>query len=316
MTSSPGRIIRSEKLRQLGQALGPEETITSSTSSMPGIEYSFSNPKAATWFSVMPGLDEVGDLVVDVVADRADHREGLDLVGALDRPGLHHRGHAVGPADPALLELLDQVDVDEVDPERLVLTPGFLQVVQQRVDELGDLLVGGRADGALDPDIGVADVLLRDPRVVHLEVEADVALLVDDRLLAGGEHDVAQARLEPVPTRGQGRGDIAHVLVVEEEQGPEPVALHRLVGPLAGASSRTLAQLMPSFQSVLSPPNASLIPPHASAELLGQSTLSGISSRTISRNSSSSSKPFFSSDRALTSRRTSSISLGLASSIP
>ena len=38
MTSSPGRMIRSEKLRQFGQAFGPEETMTSSTSSIPGIE--------------------------------------------------------------------------------------------------------------------------------------------------------------------------------------------------------------------------------------------------------------------------------------
>ncbi len=56
ITSSPGRIIRSEKFLQLGHAFGPDETITSSTSSIPGIEYSFSNPKAATSFSVSPGL--------------------------------------------------------------------------------------------------------------------------------------------------------------------------------------------------------------------------------------------------------------------
>ena len=35
---SPGRMIRSEKFRQLGQVFGPEETMTSSTSSIPGIE--------------------------------------------------------------------------------------------------------------------------------------------------------------------------------------------------------------------------------------------------------------------------------------
>jgi hypothetical protein len=35
-TMSPGWMMRSEKLRQFGQVLGPDETITSSTSSMPG----------------------------------------------------------------------------------------------------------------------------------------------------------------------------------------------------------------------------------------------------------------------------------------
>ncbi len=39
ITSSPGRMIRSEKLRQLGQAFGPDDTMMSSTSSMPGMLY-------------------------------------------------------------------------------------------------------------------------------------------------------------------------------------------------------------------------------------------------------------------------------------
>jgi hypothetical protein len=37
-TMSPGLTMRSEKLRQFGQVFGPEDTITSSTSSMPGTE--------------------------------------------------------------------------------------------------------------------------------------------------------------------------------------------------------------------------------------------------------------------------------------
>ena len=37
MTISPGRMMRSEKFRQLGHALGPDETMMSSTSSMPGM---------------------------------------------------------------------------------------------------------------------------------------------------------------------------------------------------------------------------------------------------------------------------------------
>ena len=37
-TLTPGWMMRSEKLRQFGQVLGPDDTITSSTSSMPGNE--------------------------------------------------------------------------------------------------------------------------------------------------------------------------------------------------------------------------------------------------------------------------------------
>jgi hypothetical protein len=36
ITSSPGRMMRSEKFLQFGHAFGPEDTITSSTSSTPG----------------------------------------------------------------------------------------------------------------------------------------------------------------------------------------------------------------------------------------------------------------------------------------
>ena len=56
MTISPGRMMRSEKLRQFGQAFGPEETMMSSTSSMPAMSNRYFMPKAVTWFSVSPGF--------------------------------------------------------------------------------------------------------------------------------------------------------------------------------------------------------------------------------------------------------------------
>ena len=55
-TISPGLMMRSEKFRQFGHVLGPDETMTSSTSSMPGMLYRNSMMWAVTWFSVRPGL--------------------------------------------------------------------------------------------------------------------------------------------------------------------------------------------------------------------------------------------------------------------
>ena len=72
---------------------------------------------AVTWFSVMPGLQELHRLPVRGVADGADHAQAFLLVDVLDGARLHHRRHAVGPVDLRVLEGLDHVDVDEVDAE-------------------------------------------------------------------------------------------------------------------------------------------------------------------------------------------------------
>jgi len=37
---------------------------------------------------------------------------------------------------PTLLELAQQIDADEVDPDELVSQTGFLEVVQRRADKL------------------------------------------------------------------------------------------------------------------------------------------------------------------------------------
>ena len=71
-----------------------------------------------------------------------------------------------------------------------------------------------------------------DPWVVDLEVEPDVTLFVDDRGLAGRQHDVLQAWLEAVPTRRERRRDVAHVLVVEQQHGSEACFFHLGVGAL------------------------------------------------------------------------------------
>ena len=95
----------------------------------------------------------MGELVVQGVTDRAHDLEGLDFVGALDRAGLHHGRHAVGPLDPGGLECPDEVDVDEVDTQRSVAHARGVEIGDQGACELVDL--GGRCGprGALDPGV-------------------------------------------------------------------------------------------------------------------------------------------------------------------
>jgi hypothetical protein len=133
------------------------------------------------------------------VADRADDAHAFLLVDVLDRARLHHRRHAVDPVDLLLLEDVDHVDVDEVDAE---LLPGdAVRFISCWIASVNFLTCCARpVRRALDPGIGVADVLLRDPRRVTLDLEAEVALLEQNGRAVAAQQRVAQARLEPVPT--------------------------------------------------------------------------------------------------------------------
>src|SRR6266852_2262546 len=175
------------------------------------------------------------------IADRADDPETFLLVHALHRARVHHRGHAVDPVDVVLLEDVDHVDVDEVDAE---LLPGDAVVahrLQHRLGELADLLGRSRTRRAFDPGERVAHVLLRDPRRMALDLEAEVALLEEDRTAVAAQHRVAQPGLEPVPARRERAGDVAHVLVVHAQKRAEAVLLHHR----ARALDAIFAQALP-----------------------------------------------------------------------
>ena len=146
--------------------------------------------------------------------------------GALDRARFHHRGHAVDPVDALFLEHADHVDVDEVDAELLPGDAIVLHRLDDGVGELVDLLSRGRTGRAFDPGERVTHVLLRNPRRMALDLEAEVALLEQNWPAVAAQHGVAQAGLEPVPARRQRAGDVAHVLVVHAEHGAEAVLLH------------------------------------------------------------------------------------------
>ncbi len=174
------------------------------------------------------GPQELHALPVRGVADRAYNAHAFLLVGVLDGARFHHRRHAVDPVDLFVLENTDHVDVDEVDAELLSGDAVALHLVKDRVGELLDLLLRGRAGCAFDPGIGVADVLLGDPRRVAFDLEAEVALLEQHRRAVTTKERIAQSRLEPIPARRKRAGEVAHVLVVHTQHSAEAVLLHAL----------------------------------------------------------------------------------------
>ena len=177
-----------------------------------------------------PGPQKLHALPMSGVADGADDAEALLLILALDRARLHHRRHAVRPIDAVLPEDVDHVDVDEVDAELFARDAVFAHRLHHRAGELGHLLRRGGSRGALDPGEGVTHVLLWNPRAVALDLEADVALLEQDRTAVAAQHGVSQSWLQPIPARGQRAGDVAQILVVHAEHGPESMLLHHRPG--------------------------------------------------------------------------------------
>src|SRR5438552_7938191 len=87
----------------------------------------------------------------------------------------------------------------------------------------------------------MAHVLLRQPRRMPLDLEAQVALLEQHRRAVAAQERVAQPRLEPVPAGRERAGEIAAVLVVHAQYRTEPVRLH----PLARALQTIFAHAVP-----------------------------------------------------------------------
>src|SRR5207244_11495255 len=58
----------------------------------------------------------------------------------------------------------------------------FPHLLHNRSREFFHLLAGCASHGSLDPRVGVAHVIARDPRAVAIDLYADVALLEKDRL--------------------------------------------------------------------------------------------------------------------------------------
>src|SRR5207248_9992325 len=100
--------------------------------------------------------------------------------------------HSVRPVDRRLMVDLDHVDVDEVHPELLPGDAMALHLLYDSIAELLHLQLRSRARRALEPGVGPADVLLRDPGRVPRDLRADVALLEEHRRAVAAEERVAQ----------------------------------------------------------------------------------------------------------------------------
>src|SRR5262249_22068651 len=71
-----------------------------------------------------------------------------------------------------------------------------------------------------------------------LDLKAEVALLEQDRRAVAAQHRIAQARLEPVPARGQRAGQVANVFVIHAQERAETVLFHHRAGPLGAVFSQ------------------------------------------------------------------------------
>ena len=177
-------------------------------------------------------LQELHEFPVSGVTDCADLTEAFLLVLVLDRTRFHHRRHAVSPVDLRLFEDLDHVDVDKVDAELHAFDAALFHFLLDRVGELRHLLGRSRAGCALDPRVRITDVFFRNPRRMLFDVQTDVALFEQNRRVVATQQAIAQARLQLVPARGQGAGDVTDVFVIHQQHRAQAVRLHALAGTL------------------------------------------------------------------------------------
>src|SRR5262249_24577220 len=93
---------------------------------------------------------------------------------------------------------------------------------------------------ALDPSIGVANVLLGKPRRMPLNVKAEIALLKQHRLAVTAQQRIAQARLQAIPAGRKCAGKVADILVIHAQHGAEAGRLHALARTLKPVFAQAL----------------------------------------------------------------------------
>ena len=221
---SPGRIMRSVKLCGCGRAALAGD----------GVDR----------FDVVGavGVEELVDLGDDVVLADArtqhfvdhvigavDHRRGAveqrDLVGRLHLARAQHDLLAVLDLEPGLFQLEHHRRLDDVDADRHLGDAGGFQ---HRRHFLGVALhqPEGRIDGAAQADQAGLAVLRLEPRRIELVMDGGRAEVPQDRILAADQQRKAR-QLVARPFADLGRGDVADVVVVEQQQRAEVGCLER-----------------------------------------------------------------------------------------
>ena len=169
---------------------------------------------------------------MDQVIGAVDHRGGAveqrDLVGRFDLARFQHGLLAVGDLQPGLLQFEHHRRLDDVDADRHLFEAGFLD---QRRDLLGVALhqAEGGIDRAAQADQAGLAVLRLEPGRVELVVHRRRAEIPQDRIVAGARDQRPAAQLVALPLADLGRGAIADIVDVEDEQRAELGFLQRLL---------------------------------------------------------------------------------------
>ncbi len=177
---------------------------------------------ARAWFELLE------DLLVDAVDHRGRAVEQRDLVDVLDLSRFQHHLLAVDDLEAGRLQLEHHRRLDDVDADRRV---GHPAIAQQRGDLLRVALhqPERRRHRAAQPDQARLAVLLEQPRHVEPMVHRGRAEIPQDGLRPAGQQREA-AELVALPFADLGRGDVANVVHVEQQQRAEIGVFERLPG--------------------------------------------------------------------------------------
>src|SRR5215510_166124 len=172
------------------------------------------------------GLERLEDVLVDAVDHRRRHVEQGQLVLALEHPRLEQHLLAVAHLDTSLLQREEERRLDQVDAEG---HPGDAFGLQDVADLDGRLLEepGLRRDGAAHTDHPRERLARRNLGRVEPMVTRGRAEIPYPRLAVAGQQAPAR-ELVARPLPDDGAGEIADVVLVEDEDRAEPRPRQRL----------------------------------------------------------------------------------------
>src|SRR5262249_44311034 len=171
-------------------------------------------------------LERLEDVLVDAIHHRRRHVEQRQLVLALEHPRLEHHLLAVSDFDAELLQREEERRLDEVDAERHA---GHAFGTQDVSDLFGGALEepGFRGHRAAHTDHARERLTLGDLRRVEAMMARGRAEVPHPRLAVAPQQTTAR-ELVARPFADDGAREIADVVLIEHEHGPEPRRRQRL----------------------------------------------------------------------------------------